>query len=146
VNTCSRAVSATSRSRSSWATHERGLIMQKVLVTGAAGGIGTRLRALLKGVYPEIRWSDARPLPSPAPDEVFVRADLTDVGESERVVDGVEGIVHLGGHSVEGSWDTILNANIIGCYNLFEAARRKKVKRIVFASSNHAVGFYPRHH
>ena len=36
------------------------------------------------------------------------------------------------------------SANIIGCYNLFEAARRKKVKRVVFASSNHAVGFYPR--
>ena len=48
--------------------------------------------------------------------------------------------------SVEGPWDTILQANIIGCYNLFEAARRKGVKRVVFASSNHAVGFYPRHH
>ena len=52
--------------------------------------------------------------------------------------------MHLGGHSVEGSWDTILNANIIGCYNLFEAARRQRVARVVFASSNHAVGFYPR--
>jgi uronate dehydrogenase len=52
--------------------------------------------------------------------------------------------VHLGGHSVEGAWETVLSANIVGCYNLFEAARRKRVKRIVFASSNHAVGFYPR--
>ena len=57
----------------------------------------------------------------------------------------MEGIVHLGGHSVEGPWETILQSNIVGCYNLFEAARRKGVKRIVFASSNHAVGFYPRH-
>jgi uronate dehydrogenase len=52
--------------------------------------------------------------------------------------------VHLGGFSVEGPWETILQSNIIGCYNLFEAARRKGVERIVFASSNHAVGFYPR--
>ena len=48
--------------------------------------------------------------------------------------------------SVEGPWETILQSNIIGCYNLFEAARRKGVKRVVFASSNHAVGFYPRYH
>ena len=52
--------------------------------------------------------------------------------------------MHLGGHSVEGSWDTIYNSNIVGCYNLFEAAYRSGVKRVVFASSNHAVGFYPR--
>ena len=66
------------------------------------------------------------------------------MSEVERAVDGVDGIVHLGGFSVEGSWDISLNANIIGCYNLFEAARRAKVQRVVFASSNHAVGFYPR--
>jgi uronate dehydrogenase len=119
--------------------------MRKVLVTGASGNIGNRLRTLLKGVYPEVRWSDAKPLPSPAPDEIFVKANLADLSEVERAVDGVDGIVHLGGHSIEGSWETILNANIIGCYNLFEAARRKRVKRVVFASSNHAVGFYPRH-
>jgi uronate dehydrogenase len=52
--------------------------------------------------------------------------------------------VHLGGHSIEGSWDTIHNANIVGCYNVFEAAYRQGVKRVVFASSNHVVGFYPR--
>ena len=64
--------------------------------------------------------------------------------EVETAVDGVDGIVHLGGHSVEGPWETILGANIVGCYNLFEAARRHGVARVVFASSNHVVGFYPR--
>ena len=54
--------------------------------------------------------------------------------------------MHFGGYSIEGTWDQIHQANIIGCYNLFEAARKKGVKRVVFASSNHAVGFYPRHH
>jgi uronate dehydrogenase len=118
--------------------------MQTVLITGAAGGIGTRLRTLLKGVYPHLRLSDLKAPADLATDADFVAADLADLAAVERVVDGVDGIVHLGGHSVEGSWETILSANIVGCYNLFEAARRKRVKRIVFASSNHAVGFYPR--
>jgi uronate dehydrogenase len=118
--------------------------MEKILVTGAAGGIGTSLRKLLKGVYPSIRWSDIKKPTDLAPDETFMAADIAKMADVEKIVAGVDGIVHLGGHSVEGPWDTILNANIIGCYNVFEAAYRAGVKRIVFASSNHAVGFYPR--
>jgi uronate dehydrogenase len=119
--------------------------MQTVLITGAAGSIGTRLRQLLKGVYPHLRLSDAKRPADLAAEEHFVPAELTDMQAVERAVAGVEGIVHLGGFSVEGPWDTILNSNIVGCYNLFEAAARAGVKRIVFASSNHAIGFYPRH-
>jgi uronate dehydrogenase len=118
--------------------------MQTVLITGAAGSVGSRLRRLLKGVYPRIRLSDIRTPKDLAPGEEFIAADLSDMAAVEKIVDGVQGIVHLGGFSVEGPWETILNANIVGCYNLFEAARRKKVERVVFASSNHAVGFYPR--
>ena len=120
--------------------------MARILLTGAAGDIGTRLRRLLKPVYPDLRLSDIRKPADLADDETFVAADLARIEEVERIVDGIDGIVHLGGHSVEGPWETILQSNIIGCYNLFEAARRKGVKRVVFASSNHAVGFYPRHH
>jgi uronate dehydrogenase len=119
--------------------------MRRVLLTGAAGGIGRRLRKLLGPVYPELRLTDIVTPPELAPGEVFVPADLAAMDQVEAVVDGVEGIIHLGGFSVEGPWETILQANIIGCYNLFEAARRKGVKRVVFASSNHAVGFYPRY-
>jgi uronate dehydrogenase len=118
--------------------------MQTVLVTGAAGGIGARLRQLLKGVYRELRLSDIKQPSDLGPDETFIAADLSGLAEVERAVAGVDGIVHLGGFSVEGPWDTILQANIIGCYNLFEAARRQGVERVVFASSNHVVGFYPR--
>jgi uronate dehydrogenase len=118
--------------------------MEKILVTGAAGGIGTSLRKLLKGVYPSIRWSDIKKPGNLAADEEFVVADLAKMADVEKIVAGVEGIVHLGGYSIEGPWDAILNANIIGCYNMFEAAYRADVKRIVFASSNHAMGFYPR--
>jgi uronate dehydrogenase len=118
--------------------------MERVLITGAAGGIGTHLRRLMKPFYSALRLSDLKTPAGLSDDEEFIQADLTDLASVEKVCNGVDGIVHLGGHSVEGAWETILNANIIGCYNLFEAARRQGVKRIVFASSNHAVGFYPR--
>lgn len=118
--------------------------MKRVLLTGASGGVGTRLRSLLKLLYPELILSDLKQPPDLRADEAFVPADLADLAAVEKICDGVEGIVHLGGYSVEGPWETILNANIIGCYNLFEAARQKGVKRIVFASSNHVMGFHPR--
>jgi uronate dehydrogenase len=118
--------------------------MEKILVTGAAGGIGTRMRKLLKGIYPSILWSDIRKPADLAPDEAFMTADLSQMAQVEKIVAGVEGIVHFGGYSIEGPWDTILKSNIVGTYNIFEAAYRAGVKRVVFASSNHAVGFYPR--
>jgi uronate dehydrogenase len=117
--------------------------MQTVLITGAAGDVGTRLRGLLKDTY-RLRLSDLKRPVDLSADDDFVQADLADTGALDNAVAGVEGIVHLGGFAVEGPWPTILQANIIGCYNLFEAAHRNGVKRVVFASSNHAVGFYPR--
>ena len=66
------------------------------------------------------------------------------MADALKITKGVDAIVHLGGYSVEGPWDAILQANIIGCYNVFEAARRNGVKRIVFPTSNHATGFYRR--
>jgi uronate dehydrogenase len=118
--------------------------MQRVLLTGASGGIGARLRRLLAPHYPQLRLSDLKAPRDLRADEAFVAADLADIAQVERALDGVEGVVHMGAFSVEGLWDTILQSNIVGTYNLFEAARRKGVKRIVFASSNHVVGFYPR--
>src|SRR5579859_6089318 len=120
--------------------------MPRILMTGAAGGIGTSLRRLLPPIYPDLLLSDLKAPSDLAANDTFKAADLADMAQVEAICEGVDGILHFGGYSVEGPWDAILQSNIIGGYNLFEAAYRKGVKRIVFASSNHAVGFYPRHH
>jgi uronate dehydrogenase len=119
--------------------------MHRVLITGAGGGIGRSLRETLQGAYPVLRLSDRVAL-APARDgeEVMDRVDIADMAQVERLVEGVDGIVHLGGISGENTWENILQSNIIGLYNVFEAARRAGVRRIVMATSNHAVGFYPR--
>ena len=118
--------------------------MRRVLMTGAAGGIGRRLRQLLRGVYPELRLSDRAAIGELAQGESFIGADLADLAAVEKAVAGVEGIIHLGGMAVENDWSVMLESNIVGTYNLFEAARRHGVERVVFASSNHAMGFYRR--
>lgn len=118
--------------------------MKRVVLTGAAGGVGTRLRKLLPPLYTDLVLSDLTRPADLSASEKFIQADLADLAAVERALEGAEGVIHLGGFSVEGPWETILSANIVGCYNLFEAARRQGVKRVIFASSNHTVGFYPR--
>ena len=91
--------------------------------------MGSRLRALLKPIYPELRLSDIRTPLGPRSGRAVRRGGPRRARRRSRPRwDGMEGIIHLGGHSVEGPWETILQANIVGCYNLFEAARRKGVK------------------
>src|SRR6266446_748760 len=118
--------------------------MKRVLITGAGGGIGRSLRDTLRGVYPVLRLSDRIALPAAREGEEVDRTELSDMAAVEGMVADVDGIIHLGGISGENEWPVILDGNIIGLYNVFEAGRRAGVKRIVFAISNHAVGFYPR--
>ena len=113
--------------------------MKTVLITGATGDVGTHLARELAAKY-KLRLSDRRPLKA----KNFIKADISKMADALRITKGVDAIVHLGGYSVEGPWEAILQANIVGCYNVFEAARRNGVKRIVFPTSNHATGFYRR--
>ena len=113
-----------------------------LLLTGAAGGVGTALRQRLKANCSVLRLSDRVDL-GPAQDgEEIVLADLADAAAVHAAVQGCQAIVHMGGVSLEGPFDPILQGNIIGVYNLYEAARQHGVKRVVFASSNHVTGFY----
>ena len=116
--------------------------MKTVLITGATGDVGTHLSRELAGKY-KLRLADKRPMKAPK-GQTFVKADISKMADALRITKGADAIVHLGGYSVEGPWDAILQANIIGTYNVFEAARRNGVKRILFPTSNHAMGFYRR--
>jgi uronate dehydrogenase len=115
-----------------------------VLVTGAAGRIGT----VLRGGLPERGWAvrslDVVPLPDTRPGEEQVVADVTDLAAMTDATDGATALVHLAGIATEADWPAILHANIDGTYTALEAARRARVGRVVLASSNHATGYTPR--
>ncbi|MGW5865594.1 NAD-dependent epimerase/dehydratase family protein [Streptomyces sp. NPDC055239] len=112
-----------------------------ILLTGAAGGLGTLMRGLLPAYGYELRLLDVLPIDG-EPDAIT--ADLADKKALREAVRGVDAVIHLAGISLEASFDKILRANIEGTYNLYEAAREEGVRRVVFASSNHAIGFTPR--
>jgi NAD+ dependent glucose-6-phosphate dehydrogenase len=112
---------------------------KKVLVTGMAGRIGGIIRRYMGDKY-ELSGIDRVPLDA-VPSIV---ADIADLEAIKPAFAGVDAVVHLGADpSPRGSWESILANNIIGTRNVYEAARLAGVKRIVFASSNHAVGCYP---
>lgn len=117
-------------------------VYEKLLLTGAAGGLGKALRERLKANCSVLRLSDVQAFGEAAAGEEVVLADLADGAAVSAMVTGVDAIIHLGGVSVEGPFGPIFQANILGVYNLYEAARKHGVKRVVFASSNHVTGFY----
>ena len=118
-------------------------MLKKLLITGASGGLGTVFRDRLGDLAETLRVSDRARGGAARPNEEVVHCDLGDKAAVEALVEGCDGIVHLGGQSVEAPWETIRQANIDGVFHLFEAARKSSVTpRIVFASSNHAIGFY----
>ena len=114
----------------------------RLLLTGAAGGLGQALRPRLKANCKILRSADRVAFGLAGEQEEFVLADLADASAVMGMMQGVDAVVHLGGVSTEAAFEPILQGNILGVYNLYEAARKQGVKRIVFASSNHVTGFY----
>jgi uronate dehydrogenase len=113
----------------------------RLLLTGAAGGLGQALRSRLTANCDVLRLSDKSAIGEAQAGEEIVLADLANAAEVDAMVAGCDAIVHLGGISVEAPFEAILQANILGVYHLYEAARQHGVKRVVFASSNHVTGF-----
>jgi uronate dehydrogenase len=115
---------------------------ERLLLTGAAGALGRVLRPRLKRLCRVLRASDIAAMDAAGAGEEVVVAPLQDGAAADALVAGCDAIVHLGGVSVEGPFEPILQANIVGVWNLYEAARKHDTKRIIFASSNHVTGFY----
>ncbi|MGB3441070.1 MAG: NAD(P)-dependent oxidoreductase [Actinophytocola sp.] len=116
----------------------------RLLITGAAGGVGTLLRPRLASPDRTLRLLDIADLPDTGDGAELVRASITDLAAMTRACEDVDAILHLGGLATEHGWDDVLSVNIDGTYKVFEAAHRAGVPRVVFASTNHTVGFHPR--
>jgi uronate dehydrogenase len=114
----------------------------RILLTGATGNLGKVLRPRLAAFANHLRVSDLGALGSAADREELATCDLGDFDAVVRLLRDVDAVVHLGGISLDGPFEPILNANIRGVYNLYEAARISAVKRVIFASSNHVIGFH----
>jgi hypothetical protein len=119
---------------------------KRLLITGAAGNIGKLMRPRLARQGRSLRLLDlVKPSPATVGENVeLIQASVTDMPAMEDACSGADALIHLGGHSGERPWPEIMDANINGTYTVLEAARRQDVRRVVFASSNHAVGFHPR--
>ena len=115
-----------------------------VLLTGASGALGRELTRALAAEGLTLRLTDIAPFPDPIPQGAnFTRADLEDGVAILRLAEGCGTILHFGGVSVERPFEEVLGPNIRGLYHIYEAARRERA-RVVFASSNHAIGFHER--
>lgn len=117
---------------------------KRALITGAAGRIGQAIRPYLRERY-RLRLMIHHTPVTPEGDEEVVSADIEDLAAVEAAMSGVDAVVHLAANpSGRAPWEIVLGTNVVGTYNVFEAARRAGTRKIVFASTNHVTGWYER--
>lgn len=116
----------------------------RVLITGAAGSLGRMLRTRFAGQFELLRLADIAPMAPAGRGEEVVPCDLADEGTVTAICKDIDAIVHLGGQATEAPWPVVHGANILGAIHLWEGALKGGVGRILFASSNHAVGLWRR--
>ena len=115
---------------------------ERLLLTGAGGGLGRVLRPLLRQWARIARVSDRVDCGTPVAGEEVVLADLENATAVHALLEGVDAVLHFGGISLESPFEQLVPANVVGLYNVYQAAHRHKVRRVVYASSSHVVGFY----
>jgi len=117
---------------------------RRVLITGAGGRIGGHLSKSLQERY-DLRLHYFHTFPEQPPVDDWIRADIADFDQLAPAFDGIDAVVHMAGQpSTSASWEEVHEQNIIGTYNVLEAARRAGVRKVVFASTNHVMGMYDR--
>lgn len=114
-----------------------------IAITGAAGYLGRLTRRHLSGPSRRLRLLDVSDMGEPGEEETIIAANLTDEAAVGRLMEGVDVVIHLAADLSVDNWAGVLAANFQGTYNIYEAARRSGVKRVVFASSHHIAGMYP---
>jgi len=114
----------------------------RILITGAAGRLGAELRTGLAPLAGTLRLAARKPFDSLRDNEEQAIFDLADMQATIAAVEGCDAIVHFGGAAMESPWQTILDANIRGSYHIYEGARKHGVKRVIYASSVHAIGYH----
>jgi uronate dehydrogenase len=119
-------------------------VQERILITGAGGNMGRMLRTRLAAPGRNLRLLNRSPLTPALPGEAVetISASVTDFSAILAACEGVDAVIHLGGLSGEASFDEILHTNVLGSQHVLEAARRRGVRKVLLASSNHAVGYY----
>lgn len=120
------------------------ILYNRILLTGAAGNLGKELRPFLRDRCNKLRLSARGDIAVESEKEELAILDLADFDKVLEATRGVDAIVHMGGTSKENTFANVLQGNVIGLYNVFEAARQNKVKRVIWGSSVHAVGYHKR--
>ncbi|MEQ3710833.1 MAG: NAD(P)-dependent oxidoreductase [Tateyamaria sp.] len=119
--------------------------MKKLVLTGAAGSLGSRLRPVLAAMCDELVSTDiVDSVEELAANETYVKADIADMGAVAPLLEGADMVIHFGAVVDEKPFEELLGPNFVGAYNVWEAAYRHGVRRVVYASSIHAVGMYPK--
>jgi len=115
---------------------------KKIVLTGASGRLGSYLREPLSYKAEKLVSLDIKPIGKTLKNEQFELADLSNYAEIQRVLQGANVVVHFAALSNEGPFEKILEANIVGAFNIWKAAQEHRIKRIIFASSIHSVGMH----
>lgn len=118
--------------------------LKKLVLTGAAGRLGSYLREPLSKLCDELVSTDINDVGKLYDGETFIKADLASFDDMMGVIEGADMVVHMGAFVDEGPFEQLLGPNFVGSYNVWEAAHKHGVRRVIYGSSIHAVGMYPK--